>query len=179
MISENSSSPLLPAKGKVWAGAGQHKSFPDFSPSQGSECQAPPVQLWQGCSYAPLRFLPSCIPALMSVWQYPVWCFRQPDDHFSPNSMLWTVVITHCSVNSLDIHQAGVRRRAGCLTQAQALTSPSHTCLLEGQHGAGLHLLAFPYRDIVLLSLQHQGCCFLVGIQHFRGAWQKGKNLLF
>lgn len=68
--------------------------------------------------------------------------FRQSGDHFTSKTMLWTVVIRHCSVNSLDIQEAGIRKRAGRLPPGPSPSSPSQTCLSEG-----LNLLNFSYRQ--------------------------------
>lgn len=143
MISENLSLPSLPERGKVWAGAGQHKCFPDLLPTQGSECQAQPVHLWWGGAIFPhcFSYYHTSQPSWVSGYVQPD-AFRQSGDYFTSKTMLWTVVIRHCSVNSLDIQEAGIRKRAGRLPPGPSPSSPSQTCLSEG-----LNLLNFSYRQ--------------------------------
>lgn len=115
-----------------------NKYFPDLPPSHSWECQAQPVQLWQGtiCSLC-FCYYHTSQPSWVSAYVQP-GAFRQSGDHFTSKTVLWTVVIRHCSVNSLDIQEAGIRKRAGRLSPGPSPTSPNQTCLSEG-----LSLLTF------------------------------------
>lgn len=148
------SSPCL--KGGKFGQEMDNKCFPDLSPSQSSDCQAQPAQLWQGAIFPHCFYYHTSQPSWGSGYVQP-GAFRQSGDHLTSKTMLWTVVISHCSENSLDIQEAGTRKRAVRLPPGPSPTSPNQTCL-------SACWLSPTDRDI-LLSLQHQGCCFLICIK--------------
>lgn len=104
----------LPERGKVWAGAEQHKCFPDLLQSQGAEWQAQPAVT--RCDRGATIPHYVCYHHASQHSRVPGntqhSAFRQSGDNLSSNIVLWSVVIMHSSENSLEICKAGAKEES-------------------------------------------------------------------